>query len=705
MQSDPKLSVVMCVHNGQRHLRESVGSILNQTFGSFEFIIIDDASKDKTARILNEFAQRDLRIKVITHKDQLGVSASLNKALGLSKGSYVARMEVDDISLPERFAKQVGLLDKNAELGLVGTCFIKLNEKGEALCDGLLPSHHDDIKNYLFTLNAYCNGSVMFKKNYVEQVGCYDETLKYHQDYDLWTKVSEVCLSLNIPEKLQKKRENTQTQNSEKELVRKRQCENVIKKANINRKFKAGAIDYAGLRKLACAKPKDSVIASFFFQEHERLKKTNIDDVLIYYILKFFHGDMKEKYLNQIAEIYMKQNRRSLAHMCLVESLRLNSQQSQIFEMAESLSVEAQPKYPKVLKDNKYEVSIIMPTYNRAEEIRESIDSVLNQTFQDFELIIVNDGGSDGIENIIVSYNSSKIKYYKLNVNQGPAVARNEAILKAEGKYITFLDDDDVYYPHHLEVLVKGLEESGQKIAYAAMKMVKGNIQDGMFVPEFVVRDFECAFSKEDLVINRNSEPVSFMFHKSVFADVGLFNKDLVMGEDCELLLRISLKFDFYEVSETTREWRIKHNNSVVQNVINSNFLDPLYQCYHLFYQGKVAAIKYYILKQDSRNARDLYADIQKSYVNLPKAPLFYKELLPIIKYFNDKYSLRKLVKKYFRLEPKICLRALLSHKLFLSFFDILPLLPASGLIHIKKFAKRVKKIFIREYHLLQDKT
>ena len=101
-----------------------------------------------------------------------------------------------------------------------------------------------------------------------------------------------------------------------------------------------------------------------------------------------------------------------------------------------------------------------MPANRNSQEIKEAIQSVLNQTFQDFELIIINDHGPKEIQNVVESFQSNKIQYFRLDQRVGPGAARNLGVLKARGKYLAYLDDDDVYYPHHLETLVGLLKES-----------------------------------------------------------------------------------------------------------------------------------------------------------------------------------------------------------------------------------------------------
>ena len=117
--SHPKVTLLMSVFNGQSYLKEAIESILNQTFEDFEFLIINDASKDNSLRIIQSFD--DSRIKLVHNSDNIGLTKSLNKGIDLAKGEFIARMDCDDISLPERLSMQVSFIDKNPDIGILSS--------------------------------------------------------------------------------------------------------------------------------------------------------------------------------------------------------------------------------------------------------------------------------------------------------------------------------------------------------------------------------------------------------------------------------------------------------------------------------------------------------------------------------------------------------------------------------------------------------
>ena len=126
MNTAPKISIIMSVYNGEDYLSEAIESVLNQTFKDFELIVINDCSTDSTGEILNRFAELDKRVKVHTNEVNLRLPSSLNKAIALAQGKYIARMDADDICLPERLEKQYKFMEDNPHISLSSCRFMTL---------------------------------------------------------------------------------------------------------------------------------------------------------------------------------------------------------------------------------------------------------------------------------------------------------------------------------------------------------------------------------------------------------------------------------------------------------------------------------------------------------------------------------------------------------------------------------------------------
>lgn len=198
--NSPRVSVVLSVYNGAEHLREAVDSILNQTFIDFEFIILDDGSTDHTWEILTDFD--DPRIVLVRNQENMGLTKSLNEGLGMAKCEYIARQDADDISLPERLAKQVEFLERNREVGLLSCAFVEIDEEGRSVSIQRLPAGNSELQARLLISNCFCHGAAMFRRECLESVGAYREEFDFAQDYDLWLRISEKYKVANLEDAL-----------------------------------------------------------------------------------------------------------------------------------------------------------------------------------------------------------------------------------------------------------------------------------------------------------------------------------------------------------------------------------------------------------------------------------------------------------------------------------------------------------------------
>ncbi len=197
-----KLSVIMSVYNGSRFLRQAIESILNQSFTDFEFIIIDDASTDSSLEIISGLVIKDERIKVLKNPQNIGLTKSLNKALTEAKGEYIARIDADDFSYPERFKVQVDFLDKNKNIGLVGTWAKIIDGQDEVLREIHNFTEPSDLKKVLIKYNPFFHSSIMIRKSVLVEVGLYDENYQFAQDYELYFRIAQKSDLANISKTL-----------------------------------------------------------------------------------------------------------------------------------------------------------------------------------------------------------------------------------------------------------------------------------------------------------------------------------------------------------------------------------------------------------------------------------------------------------------------------------------------------------------------
>lgn len=192
--SYPKVSIVMGVYNEETYIREAIRSMLRQTFSDFEFIVINDASTDKTEEIM--FSFDDPRIRYIKNGINIGLTRTLNRGLFIAKGEYIARMDGNDISHPTRLEKEVTVLNGNPKIQLVWTGAIYITSTGEFLCEKKTPSLKEVVDLLCSSptelpvgRNHINHMTVMFRKNVVLKMGGYNEKYRWGQDGNLWYRM------------------------------------------------------------------------------------------------------------------------------------------------------------------------------------------------------------------------------------------------------------------------------------------------------------------------------------------------------------------------------------------------------------------------------------------------------------------------------------------------------------------------------------
>ena len=203
----PAVSVVMAVHNGERFLAETLESVWNQNMGAFEFIIVDDASDDRTPELLAAAAAADARIRLIRNERNLGLTKSLNVGLQLATGKYIARIDADDICLPGRLARQLAFMESHPDHVAVGCGYKVIDEAGRTI--RTVSGGLDDWQiRWLGGFNPPSPHSAFFFRR-VQRDGApnfYDETYRTAQDFELWMRLSLHHRTEVIPEVLIKYR-------------------------------------------------------------------------------------------------------------------------------------------------------------------------------------------------------------------------------------------------------------------------------------------------------------------------------------------------------------------------------------------------------------------------------------------------------------------------------------------------------------------
>jgi len=186
--SEPSVSVVLPVRDGERFLGEALASVLGQTLADLELIVVDDGSRDGSLELARGCV--DKRVRVL-RQDRLGLVQALNRGVGEARARYVARMDADDVSESTRLERQVELLERCPRAAMAATWCTIVDSEGRELREEVLPCRHDDLVRRLLLRNPFQHGSVMLRREALERVGGYRSDYGANEDYDLWRRLAQ----------------------------------------------------------------------------------------------------------------------------------------------------------------------------------------------------------------------------------------------------------------------------------------------------------------------------------------------------------------------------------------------------------------------------------------------------------------------------------------------------------------------------------
>lgn len=222
----------MPVYNAGDYLSASVESILNQTFDDFELIIINDGSTDSSEKNLHHFQSKDSRVRLISRENR-GLIATLNEGLNYAQGQYIARMDADDIALPERFSKQVFFLNNHPDYVALGSKVLLIDPDNLPICPFSTQTDHDDIDQAHLAGKggAICHPALMVRRYALEQVGGYRKTMKHAEDLDLFLRLAEIGKLANLPDILMHYRMHPQSIGHQKRTEQRKSADKAVQEA------------------------------------------------------------------------------------------------------------------------------------------------------------------------------------------------------------------------------------------------------------------------------------------------------------------------------------------------------------------------------------------------------------------------------------------------------------------------------------------
>ena len=218
-------------------------------------------------------------------------------------------------------------------------------------------------------------------------------------------------------------------------------------------------------------------------------------------------------------------------------------------------------------------VSVIIPTKNRADMLIDAVRSILRQTYQHFEIIIINDGGGD-VAGILSNLDQDeRIVYVRLPRSRERAYARNLGVEIAQGQYISYLDDDDQFYPNHLETLVSFLETTGHKAAYTDANRAHQIKKNGSYVTTNRDLPYSSDFNYDQILVTNFIPNLCLMHAKACIDQVGGFDGALVPHEDWDFLIRLSRAYSVHHLKTVTAEFSWRTDGSTSTSARQPDFL------------------------------------------------------------------------------------------------------------------------------------
>lgn len=223
--NNPIVTVLLPVYNAERYIALAIESILKQSFRDFELLIINDGSTDSSIEIIRSF--KDERIRLVTNETNLKLIATLNKGIQLARGRYIARMDADDISLPDRLQKQVDFMESHPNVGVCGAWFEPLELPGKAV---KYPERDENIRIMMLYQTPFCHPVVMLRKEVmVQQSIFFSPDFIHGEDYEMWVRLSSFTRFANIPEVLLQYRSHQSSVSASYPAIQKEKTYTVIR--------------------------------------------------------------------------------------------------------------------------------------------------------------------------------------------------------------------------------------------------------------------------------------------------------------------------------------------------------------------------------------------------------------------------------------------------------------------------------------------
>lgn len=644
---DILVSAIVSTYNAERFIRDRLQNLIDQTLyknQQLEIIVVDSNSLQNERAIVEEFMTSREGILYLRTSERESVYGAWNRGIKLASGSYVINANTDDRFAEDALERMASELDSDPGIHAVYGDWMATrveNDTFDSDTDKFV-FHYPEFSPPLFFYYQVTSHAPLLRKDVFQQIGFYDERLRVFGDRDFMFRFSAsglkakkiphiVGLYLENPTSLERSEESAEREFASireqyaapEHFVRLFGCESIPGKTQLAELYAlVGSLGKEFY--LWNDRPiSDFPFAAQFFAKALKLDPENIvalNNLGIIFCLHKQHQQAAQLF-GQALQLDLGRGRTEvqanlsaarrgsagLEEYLWLEPKALNRQlltpdlttTQFIREQAQSTDpLTSRPKQSVPTQNPKTRnplVSVIIPTYNRPETLREALVSLADQTFCDFEVIVVNDGGADVEPELADFRDRLTVRYIQHPTNRERSVARNSGLHVAQGKYIAYLDDDDIFYPDHLETLVEFLENNDYKVAYTDAYRAHQEKENG----KYVVRTRNLTYSldfDQDLILVHNFIPTLCVMHeKACLDEVGLFDETLGTHEDWDLWIRMSRRFKFAHIKKVTAEFAWRTDGTTTTSGKPADFLrtmEVIYEKYKHYTRNKPHLIK-----------------------------------------------------------------------------------------------------------------
>jgi glycosyltransferase involved in cell wall biosynthesis len=581
-----KVSAIVSTYNSEKFIYGRIENLVNQTLyqrGELEIIVIDSNSQQNEEFVLQQFQKKYQNIVYVKTEERETIYQAWNRGFVRSKGRYVITANADDRFALNALEILANELDDNSKLnGVYGDWLVTQveNDLFESNTNKFL-FEYPEFFPPLFLYYQITSHAVLLRRDVFDQIGYYDGNMKVFGDREFMLRfASSGFIAKRIPHVVGLYYENP----------------NSLSMGEVG--YTALANEYEPLRQLYL---QPEILSKLFGYNYipDNFNLSQLYAVVGSWGNEFYIWDSQpvsdipfaEKVFSKALELD-RTNSLALNNLAIIRATQGNYQQAtEILNLALRQNSSDQPtikanmeavknhcsaladyfwlkppllKFMSTTQSANYLaleaslVSVIIPTKDRPEMLELAVQSVLAQTYKNLEIIVVNDGGVDVQKRIDKLNTRGNITYLKHPDNQGRSAARNTGIHVAKGKYIAFLDDDDTYYPYHIQTLVEFLENSDYQIAYTDAVMAEQERRDDKYITVNSSVPYSLDFDYDKILVSNYIPNLCLMYEKSCLDAVGLFDTSLHTHEDWDLIIKLSRRYRLAHIAKTTCEftWR-----------------------------------------------------------------------------------------------------------------------------------------------------